>query len=71
MAISSSNSLVYHYTSADAALSILQNGTLRFTECGSLDDKSEFAYYKKPLEAAWCIIAERDYYGLAGTPFHA
>lgn len=44
---------VYHYTSADTALRILRDGKLRFTECGSLDDKSELSYYKEPLEAAW------------------
>ena len=39
----------YHYTSPEGMLSILQNRTLRFTDCQFFNDKLEYIYIKKPL----------------------
>ena len=39
----------HHYTSPEGMLSILQNRTLRFTDCQFFNDKLEYIYIKKPL----------------------
>ncbi len=49
------NGLVYHYTSANAFISIIEHGTLRFTDRNYLNDKSEGKYV---LE----LIAQNDYF---------
>ncbi len=41
--------IMYHYTSAEAFLSIIENKTLRFTDFRYLNDKSEGIYFVKTL----------------------
>lgn len=55
--------LVYHYTSPEAALSILQSRTLRFTDCEFLNDPAELAYCNSLYNRVWAE-AQRD----AGVP---
>lgn len=55
--------LVYHYTSPEAALSILQSRTLRFTDCEFLNDPAELAYCNSLYNRVW-VEAQRD----AGVP---
>ena len=40
---------VYHYTSPEGLLSILQSRALRFTDCQFFNDKLEYIYIKKPI----------------------
>ena len=40
---------VYHYTSPEAFLSIIQNQTLRFTDIRYLNDRTEGIYFIKTL----------------------
>lgn len=40
---------VYHYTSPEGLYSILENATIRFTDCQFLNDKSEAMYIRDPL----------------------
>ncbi len=49
---------VYHYTSPDGILCILNNKTLRFTDCQYLNDKGEFVYIRGPFEKAWKKISK-------------
>lgn len=44
--------IVYHYTSPEGILSILENKTLRFTDCQYLNDTSEFIYISEPFAKA-------------------
>lgn len=46
------NKKIYHYTSPGAMKSILENRTLRFTDCQFLNDKSEYTYFGSVLEEA-------------------
>lgn len=48
--------LVYHYTSPQAALSILQNKTLWFTDCEFLNDPAELAYCYELYNQAWVEV---------------
>ena len=41
--------IVYHYTSPDAFLSIIQNQAVRFTDIRYLNDKTEGIYFVKLL----------------------
>jgi len=43
---------LYHYTSPQGLHAILDNATLRFTDCQYLNDKSEFIHIMQPLEKA-------------------
>ena len=43
---------VYHYTSPEGLVSILNNKTFRFTDCQFFNDKLEYNYIKRPLCAA-------------------
>lgn len=45
--------LVYHYTSPEAMLSILQNKTLRFSDCEFMNDPEEVAYCFRIYDRAW------------------
>lgn len=45
--------LVYHYTSPQGALGILQNKTLWFTDCEFMNDPAELAYCYKLYDRAW------------------
>ena len=40
---------LYHYTSSDAFISIIKNGTLRFTDIKYMNDKSECIFFIKVL----------------------
>jgi hypothetical protein len=44
---------IYHYTSPRGLYSILDNSTIRFTDCQFLNDKSEYTHIKKPLIKAF------------------
>ncbi len=44
---------IYHYTSPQGLCGILSNGTIRFTDCQFLNDKSEYTHIKKPLLKAF------------------
>lgn len=51
--------LVYHYTSPEGALGILQNKTLWFTDCEFMNDPAELAYCCDLLESAWLDTCEK------------
>ena len=53
------SNIIYHYTSPEGILGILENKTLRFTDCQYLNDKSEFIYIREPFEKAWREICEK------------
>ena len=42
----------YHYTSPEGLLGILNDKTLRFSDCQFLNDKSEYLHIKAPLKTA-------------------
>lgn len=44
---------IYHYTSPRGLYAILDNSTIRFTDCQFLNDKSEYTHIKKPLIKAF------------------
>lgn len=44
-----SNDTIFHYTSADAFLSIIKSGKVRFTDIRFLNDKSESLFFVKKL----------------------
>lgn len=48
--------LVYHYTSPEGALGILQNKTLWFTDCEFLNDPAELAYCYALYDQAWVDV---------------
>lgn len=52
--------IVYHYTSPEAALSILSNKKLRFTDCEYLNDQQELSYCYQLYDQAW-IEAQREF----------
>lgn len=41
---------IYHYTSTEAVINILNNGCIRFTNCLFLNDEEEFYYFGNLLE---------------------
>lgn len=45
--------LVYHYTSPEAMLSILQSKALRFSDCEFMNDPEEIAYCYRLYDKAW------------------
>ena len=45
--------LLYHYTSAEGAIAILRNGTLRLSEFSKMNDKSEYLYSKSKFIEAY------------------
>lgn len=47
------NRVVFHYTSPEALMSILQSTHLRFTDCQFLNDKSEYTHIHIPLKQAF------------------
>ena len=47
--VSPRDGLVYHYTSPEALLNIIQTGTVRFTDTKYLNDKSESIFFVKRL----------------------
>ena len=51
--------IVYHYTSPNGILDILQSKKLRFTDCQYLNDKSEFIYFCEPFKEAWEKIEKK------------
>lgn len=48
--------LVYHYTSPEGALGILQNRTLWFTDCEFLNDPAELKYCYELYDQAWIEV---------------
>lgn len=48
--------LVYHYTSPQGALGILQNKTLWFTDCEFMNDPAELAYCYVLYDRAWVEV---------------
>lgn len=50
--------LIYHYTSPEAALSILHGKKLRFTDSEYLNDPAELAYGQELFGAAWSGVCE-------------
>ena len=48
--------LVYHYTSSEGALGILQNRSLWFTDCEFLNDPAELAYCYELYNQAWVEV---------------
>lgn len=48
--------LIYHYTSPDAALSILRGKKLWFTDCEYLNDPAELDYCYQLLNEAWITV---------------
>lgn len=49
--------LVYHYTSPQGALGILQNKTLWFTDCEFMNDPSELKYCYELYDRAWIEVS--------------
>lgn len=50
---------IYHYTSPQGLYKILDNLSIRFTDCQFLNDKSEYTHIEEPLEEAFKEI-EKD-----------
>ena len=48
--------LVYHYTSPEAALSILRNKVLWFSDCEFMNDPGEIAYCYRLYDEAWAEV---------------
>lgn len=49
---SSRDRTIYHYTSPETIISILSEGTIRFTDCQFLNDRSEYNHIFDPLNEA-------------------
>lgn len=43
------NTILYHYTEANALLSILENGSIRFSDIRYMNDRSETVFFVKRL----------------------
>lgn len=43
---------IYHYTSPGGLFAILKSGTIRFTDCQFMNDKSEYTHIRAPLGQA-------------------
>lgn len=51
--------IVYHYTSPQGALGILQNRTIWFTDCEFMNDQAELVYCCDLLESVWLDACEK------------